>query len=96
MAVVRKMEDFEPRMEAQSREARRPEPEITSAQVMAVVNAALNIVGARLLLLVGLIGAIGIAYLALQSTSSVALWAQGIFTLTVFGPLVWLSAKRAV
>ena len=87
MAVVRKLEPV-----AQNDEATGP----TEAQVLAVINAAVSILGARLLLVIGAIGALFLAYLALQSTNTLALWAQSIFSLTVFDPLVWLSAKRAV
>lgn len=79
------------------REVEREEaPLITQEQIEALIATALKIVGARLLLGVGLVGAIGLAVLAVQAGSTFALQAQGIFTLTVFAPLVWLSSKRAI
>lgn len=92
MAVARIREEFEEAAPVRQEQ----NLGVSEAQVMALLNAALGILGARLLLIVGLVGAIALAYLALQSANQTALWAQVIFSLTVFAPLVWLSARRSV
>lgn len=91
MAVVRKEGPFPREIEHEE-----PRNQVTQADIEALIHTALKIIGARLLLGVGLAGAIGLAVLAIQSSNVLALQAQGIFTLTVFGPLVWLSSKRAI
>jgi len=86
MAVVRKLEAVS-----------QDEPTgPTEAQILAVINAAVSILGARLLLLVGLVGAIALSYLAVLAPSATSIIAQGVFGLFIFAPLIWLSARRSV
>lgn len=92
MAVARRIEE----VQFQQREEARETPSITEEQIMGLLKTAMNILGARLLLVIGLVGAIMLAYLAIQAQSPMALWALAIFCIGGFNPLVWLSSKRSI
>jgi hypothetical protein len=64
-------------------------------QMLAVFEVLAQWLGARLALLLGLGAAAGICWRVLESPSVGALFALAIFCMTVFLPIVALSAKRA-
>lgn len=65
-------------------------------EVIAVLTAISAILGARFALLLGGGGALWLAVLAMTAPNASSLWAQAIFSLTVFLPLVFLSARRSI
>lgn len=67
-----------------------------TAEVVAVLTAIGAVLGARFALLLGGCGALFLAYLSMTAPNQASLWAQTIFSLTVFIPLVWLSATRRI
>ena len=61
--------------------------------VLGALTLAIRILSARAILLFAVLGAIGLAWLALSSSDHVRLAALALYTITVVGPLVWLSGK---
>ena len=72
------------------------QPAFDMSAILAVLTAISAILGARLCLILAGAGALALAVLAQAAPNSASLWAQGIFTVSVFLPIVWLSAKRAL
>lgn len=64
------------------------------AGVMGAFNVASVILAVRLTLLVAVVGAIALAYLALASTDAFRLGVLAIYALVVVVPLVWLAARQ--
>lgn len=61
--------------------------------VLGALTVAIRILSARAILLFAVLGAIGLAWLALLSNDYVRIGALALYTITVVGPLVWLSGK---
>lgn len=61
---------------------------------MATLNALSLVLAVRLTLLVGVCGAIVLAYLALAASDPYKLGALAIYSVVVVVPLVWLAARR--
>jgi len=88
-------EAFQPRYEAPSQRPAAP-PLFQLNQVVAVLTAISAILGARLCLILAGVGAFALALLAISSPNAASLWAQGMFILGVFLPVVYLSTSRAL
>ena len=63
------------------------------AGVLGSLTVAIRILAARSILLFAVLGAIGLAWLALSASDYVRLAALALYTITVVGPLVWLAGK---
>lgn len=61
--------------------------------MLGALNVAVRILAARAILLFAVLGAIGLAWLALSSSDYVRLAALALYTLTVVCPLVFLASK---
>ena len=61
--------------------------------VLGALTVAIRILAARSILLFAVLGAIGLAWLALSSSDYVRLAALALYTLTVVCPLVFLASK---
>jgi hypothetical protein len=64
------------------------------AGMLGALNVAVAILAVRLILLVGVIGAIGVAYLVLREPDPYRLAALGVYAGVVVVPLIWLTARR--
>jgi hypothetical protein len=62
--------------------------------VLGALNVIVLVTAVRLILLVCVCGAIGLAYLALEAPDPYRLGMLAIYTLLVVGPMVWLSSRR--
>lgn len=63
------------------------------AGVLGALTVAIRILAARAILLFAVLGAIGLAWLALSASDYVRLAALGLYTATVVIPLIWLAGK---
>ena len=61
--------------------------------VLGALTVAIRILAARAILLFAVLGAIGLAWLALSSSDYVRMAALALYTITVVVPLIWLSSK---
>lgn len=61
--------------------------------VFAAFSVAIKILAARAILLFAVLGAIGLAVLAISGGDYPRLAVLGLYTITVCGPLVWLAGK---
>ena len=61
--------------------------------VLGALTVAIRILSARAILLFAVLGAIGLAWLALLSNDYVRMAALALYTITVVCPLIWLSSK---
>ena len=61
--------------------------------VLGALTVAIRILAARAILLFAVLGAIGLAWLALSSSDYVRMAALALYTITVVVPLIWLAAK---
>ena len=61
--------------------------------VLGALTVAIRILAARAILLFAVLGAIGLAWLALSSPDYERLGALAIYTISVLAPLVWLAGK---
>jgi hypothetical protein len=64
------------------------------AGVIGGLNIATAILAVRLILLVAVCGAIGVAYLVLKEPDPYRLAALGVYAAVVVVPLIWLAARR--
>jgi hypothetical protein len=62
--------------------------------VLGTLNVLVLLIAARLILLVGVCGAVALAYLTLQNPDPYRLGALGIYAGVVVVPLIWLAARR--
>lgn len=76
----------------QPAEPRAPQPQVNHAQVLAVLSAIAMVLGARLLLLIGLITAFTLMLTAVIYPSPASLWGAGLYASLVFIPLLIFSA----
>ena len=63
------------------------------AGVIGSLTVAIRILAARSILLFAVLGAIGLAWLALSAADYVRLVALALYTVSVVCPLIWLSSK---
>ena len=63
------------------------------AGVLGALTVAIRILAARSILLFAVLGAIGLAWLALSSSDYMRMGALALYTITVVVPLIWLSSK---
>ena len=63
------------------------------AGVLGALTVAIRILAARSILLFAVLGAIGLAWLALSAADYVRLVALALYTVSVVCPLIWLSSK---
>lgn len=71
-----------------------PTPEFPTREIVAVLSAIAAIIGARLVLLLGFAGALGLFYVATTTPSFGSIIAATLFALAVFWPIAWLSLKK--
>lgn len=64
------------------------------AALIAGFNVAALILATRLILLLAVLGALGLTWIAAQGGTPMQLGAVGLYTCTVILPLVWLSSRR--
>jgi hypothetical protein len=58
------------------------------------LNVAAAILAARMILLLAVLGAIALAWMALQAHDLLRLAVLAVYTVTCVGPLIWLSSRR--
>lgn len=68
--------------------------EAWKAGVMGAINVVTALLAVRLILLVSVCGAIGLAYLALAHSDPYQLGALAIYSAAVVVPLIWLSSRH--
>ncbi|HEX3522568.1 MAG TPA: hypothetical protein VHT52_10840 [Stellaceae bacterium] len=61
--------------------------------VLGALNVATKILAVRLILLVGVLGATGLTYLALHDPDPYRLAALGVYAAVVVVPLIWLASR---
>jgi hypothetical protein len=61
--------------------------------VIGALNVLAMVLAARMILAIAVLGAIGLAMVALKSESPIHLAALGLYTVTVILPLVWLAGR---
>jgi hypothetical protein len=64
------------------------------AGIIGGLNVAALVLAARLILMIAVLGAIALTWLALETESPTRLGAVGLYTITVVLPLVWLGGRR--
>jgi len=62
--------------------------------MLAAIDVLARVLSARMILLLSVGGALGMAYLAMENPSTMTIAIQGVYDLTIVGPLVWLTATR--
>jgi hypothetical protein len=62
--------------------------------LIASLNVAAAILAVRLILLLAVMGAIALAWVALQAHDLLRLAVLAVYTVTCVGPLIWLSSRR--
>lgn len=69
-------------------------PPIKSADVIELMGVLAKILGFRVQLFAGFLGACGIGGYAVYQATPMALVAAGMFNIMVFGPLAWIAHRR--
>ena len=62
--------------------------------MLAAIDVLARVLSARIILLLSVGGALGMAYLAMENPSTTTIAIQAVYDLTIVGPLVWLTATR--
>ena len=63
-------------------------------QILQAMNGLGALLAARLMLLLAVIGAFALAWVAIQAPTDRAIWILAVYSAMIVAPLVWLSTRR--
>jgi hypothetical protein len=69
-------------------------PSDYQTRILAALDAIARVLGARVILLLAVLGGFALAYLAMATPTNLTIAVVAIYNLTVIGPLIWLTAMR--